>query len=451
VRHKTVARGGPYDTRVGSVDLSFRRRVLKNNLFAAARGRALGATAGALLAAGVSQGLTTVSGVLAARLLGVSDRGHLAFFILVPLIISHLGLAIPVAATYGIARAPERAAAIVRVLRAPALRHLAALTAIDVAILLVALRFQDGYVRQAALLMLPAVPFLLLQQYGLAILQGRQSFRAFNVLRVCPAAGYALAAVLLLATRNDSLVWFTGAWIVATGAAAFLTIVVSLRDVRSTRTEGGPPAKDLLSVGWRSLLGTTSPVEYFQVDQVMVTVFLSTRALGLYVAANAFTNLVRFIGQSIGTVAYPSVAAVSAVLQRRRLWRFTAFNLVISGFVVAVLEVFVDPLLPLLFGDDFEDAVPVARILLLAAFFFSVRRVLTESSRGAGYAVAGSLAEMTSWVVLALAAVAFVPLYELNGIALSLTVAAASSLVLLSLIVALRPPDRPARGIAEPC
>ena len=41
----------------------------------------------------------------------------------------------------------------------------------------------------------------------------------------------------------------------------------------------------------------------------VIGLFLAPAALGLYVVAQAFTNLPRFISESVGAVAYPNIAA----------------------------------------------------------------------------------------------------------------------------------------------
>ena len=75
-------------------------------------------TLGSMFASGSGQLALVVSGVCAARILGVHDRGQLALFILVPLILTVLGaLGVPVATTYFIARDQTNARGIVSVVR----------------------------------------------------------------------------------------------------------------------------------------------------------------------------------------------------------------------------------------------------------------------------------------------------------------------------------------------
>src|SRR5215207_4887551 len=133
-------------------------------------------------------------------------------------------------------------------------------------------------------------------------------------------------------------------------------------------------------------LGTTSPVDTLQLDQLLVGLFLSPAALGLYVVGVAFTNLPRIFAQSVGYVVYPHVARQRTIEQARRsIWISGALTAAITGAIVAALELASGWMVPFFFGDTFAGAVPLTQILLAGAAFVSVRRVLSDGARGAGY------------------------------------------------------------------
>ncbi len=181
----------------------------------------------------------------------------------------------------------------------------------------------------------------------------------------------------------------------------------------------------------------------------MVGLFLTPAALGLYVVGLALSNLPRFIGQAVGTVAFPQVASRPSLgAARRTMWRLVVLTVALSAAVVAVLEALAGRLVPLFFGNEFEGAVPLARILLLAGLFLSARRVLTDAARGAGYVSLGNLGEAVSWGVLVPAMAVLAPASGARGVALALAISAAASLVAMVATVALRPP--PAEHAAEP-
>src|ERR1700722_5254682 len=71
-----------------------------------------------MFASGAGQLALVASGIFAARILGAHDRGQLALFVLVPMILTVIGaLGVPVAATYFIARDPSNARGLVNSIR----------------------------------------------------------------------------------------------------------------------------------------------------------------------------------------------------------------------------------------------------------------------------------------------------------------------------------------------
>jgi O-antigen/teichoic acid export membrane protein len=175
-------------------------------------------------------------------------------------------------------------------------------------------------------------------------------------------------------------------------------------------------------------------VETFRLDQALVGLFLEPLQLGLYIAALAFTNLPALISRSIGLIAFPRVASETDD-RRRMVRRFYWLAVVTLGGSVLALELAAGRLVPLFFGDDFRDAVSMTRILLIGAFFYGVRRVLSDSASGAGAPGLASIAELSSWVVLLPLFGVLTPLYGAEGVAAALTIAYAVSLVTLLVLL----------------
>lgn len=406
---------------------------------------------GSLAASFFSQGVLVVTGVLVARTLGPEDRGYLAFVFLVPAILQQIGtLGLPLATTYYIAGDRTRERAVLRTIRTPAIAQVVVLAAIQGVVLWFLVGDDPIQVREAAAVSLAVLAGSLSDIYGKAILQGQRRYAAHNLMWNGIATFYLVGVVALVVSGTADLVTISIAWVLANLASGTLTLAVAL----SSRAVEGSQALSLsrmLRFGLKGLFGNVSPVATFRLDQAVIGLFLAPEALGLYVAALAFTNLPGFISKGIATIALPHVAWTHAGGRSDESRRFFVIAIGLTGAIVLVLELTAGWLVPLFFGSDFDAAVVLTRILLIGAFFTGARRVLTDSTSAKGRPGLGSMAELVSWIVLVPALVVLMPIWGVEGVATSITIAAASALVALLLL--LRFADdapRPSRAFATP-
>lgn len=391
---------------------------------------------GSLGSAVAIQGFVLVTGILAARLLGPTDRGHLALVWTVTLVLAQFGtLGLPLAVTYEIAGGRATAQSLLRDLGASVRRQIVLVTALH-ALVILALVTTTGTPSAASWLSVAVIPASLVQSFAMAALQGAQRFREYNLLRLIAVAVYALSLVSLAAVGSPDLTAVTAAWVVGWLVAGVVT-VISVRRVFRPHPSADDQAsraspRTLRRFGVRGLFGWVSPTETLRVDQLVVGLVLSAYDLGLYVAALAVTNLPRFLAQAVGSVAYPRVAAEgNLVAQRRLMWRYVAFGTAVSTVVAGLLAAVAGPLVRLAFGDAFRGAVGPLQLLLIATVLLCARRVLSDGMRGAGFAGAASRAEAASWLALLPALPLLGLTHGLNGVAVAICVAYLLSLCTL--------------------
>lgn len=344
-------------------------------------------------------------------------------------------LGVPLATTYFIARSPGGTKTIVlSALRASVLQ-VAALLPLHVALLFVLYSNAPDDVQEAAKLSMAVVPALIALHFGVAILQGRRRFTSVNVCRLLPSVLWMVAVVSVFAAGREGLVLLTLLWSAAYLVAGAIALATALwRLPAADPLAEVPTLRKMTQFGTRAFVGAASPVEMFSVDQAVVGIFVSPAASGLYAVATAFTNLPRFLAQSIGLVAYPSIAALpDRASMRSSLWRFFLVTLALSGACVVALEVLVGSLVPLFYGTEFSGAVPLTRILLVAAVFISCRRVLADGARGCGRTVLGSVAEAASWFSLLALLPILVPLLGANGVAIAVVLSSVISFLVLGI------------------
>jgi O-antigen/teichoic acid export membrane protein len=391
------------------------------------------------IATGITaQIVIAVSGVVVARALGPENRGLLGLVFVLSAIATQIGsLGVPLAVTYSIAAEGLNARSLLRGLRAFRSFQLILFLTIHAVLILVVLapRSPSGFL-WVAFLSLVATATGISQMYGLAVLQGHQRFLAFNLLRLLGATLYAVGVVVLSIVNHASLVSITLVVIaVSVGTAGIIWLVV----MRATQ-----PGEDIPDVargrivkfGLRSLFGASAPLETFRLDQLLVGLALSPVALGYYIVALAFTNVTRFICQSIGMVTYPRIAgAGTRALQLRIIRQDFLLGAILAGTLTVTLIALVPWLLPFFFGANFLPAKEAAQILLIAAFFTSMRRILVDATRGAGWPAWGATAE--SLTLVALPAVIIATHYTKSLLAVALVLTAVDFVAFLAILGAL--------------
>lgn len=374
---------------------------------------------GSIATAVAAQLLLVASGVIVARALGPEDRGVVALiFVLVTVVTQAGSLGAPSAVTYWIAARRTSAGSLLRELRGFRIVQLIVILAVHVGLIFVVLQPRtSASIVLIGCLSLVATAAAVSQMYGLAVLQGLRRFGAFNAVRIMNGALYTVAVVGLWAADAATLESVTIAF-VATGVVAAIGTWLAVSRVVSGGEDSDVSARQMVSFGLRSLLGSSPPVETFRLDQLLVGLVLSPIALGYYVVALAFTNLSRLVGQSIGMVTFPRVTAEPDRRRKLRLVRGDfLLGCVVCGAATVALVLAVPRLLPFFFGSAFEPAVVPAQVLLVGAFFASVRRILVDATRGAGWPLWGAVAEaatltvvpavvIASWVTDSLTAVA---------------------------------------------
>lgn len=362
------------------------------------------AVASTMAASVFSQAMLIISGALSARILGPVDRGHFALLGLVPSILSIAGgLGMAPAITYFVARRPRTTRSVLSSVRRDLALQLAVLTVLHVIISVVWLlpRVSPSD-RLAVYITLVGVPTAFALQYGQAVLQGHQRFGAFTAVFVVPQFLLAAGILALYVFAVGGLVPVMLVSTVAAVAGAVLALVLVRTTVRRVPPEDEPlQARTIRRFAFRSYFGQTAPIESFRLDQLVVGAALSPAVLGYYGAATAFTNLTRFLGTSIGFVLAPYIASLPKERQRRSLLRGLAFTIAVCSLATLALLPMTDFLVPLLFGDAFRPAIPLAQILLAAGFLLGVRRAILPGLRGIGLPSIGSYSELAALVVFA--------------------------------------------------
>lgn len=356
----------------------------------------------AIVGGGIAaQLLTTVNGVLAARMLGVEGRGQVVLVSALAMMASQLTLG------GGLPNALTKLLADRGVTARDGLTHLIpqwfAISLVPSAIasgyLLYLERDSGGNTKYWLAI---ALAVMAIQTMGLRVLIGSMlgegtPLLSFALTNLAPQA--AITAAIALAFALGARLNAVELLAVMIGSAV-LTSLARLFALRKPvhNPDHQIPGKDVWQLTRKTHIGSVGPIDGLSIDRTLVGSLLGNAQLGLYSAAFALAGLTNIIGGCLAMVVLPRVAVVQSDPAEERLvvrrWLLLSAGLIVA--CVLSLEVVAEPVIRIAFGHDFVGATTCAYWLIAAGGLLSYRRVLIAILQGRGQ---GSWA---SWIEIAL-------------------------------------------------
>jgi O-antigen/teichoic acid export membrane protein len=370
-----------------------------------------------------------ISGPLLARALGASGRGDLAA-ITVPLALAPavLGLGISAFAYRDLPRG-RPIEEIIGSLGVPtlALGCLGVAAAVPLADALAGGR---SVVRTFLIAGFVLMPVLLTAELLYACLAGLGRWRALMASVLIPFM-VPFVAIVALYVVGDLTVAAAAA---ATIAGSLLAIVPGLPVLGIRRPVFRLSlARRGVSFGAKSWLGGLAMLANVRLDQFLMITVVSPRVLGLYAVATTLAGAPTLLTGALAAPLMTRVAAGHTYLVADAV----RVSLTLTLLVDAALAVVTPTLLPLLFGPEFQAAVPMAIILLAANVPLSTGSVLSSALQGDGAPLIPSIGEGIALLITVGGLIAL--LKPLGGIGAALvSLAAYSASFIFQLVVARR-------------
>lgn len=383
-----------------------------------------------VIAAGVLPVVALATGPILARTLGPDGRGYLgavlASVALVPYLVT---MGIGDAASYLVARRRQTPAVVSLALGLTG----AVAGAVGAAGLwLLAPVLLDDYA--PGVLLLQLVSLTLIPQLALNAVRGARAGEGrYNLLvaeRWIAGLGRLVLFVALLV--GGALTITTAAWAhVAALLAGALVLLVGLRPPRTTVRKVRAVGRVGSAYGLRAWGGELSGVLANRLDQVLMLPLAGATQLGYYLIAVSLAEVPKMLLGDLRGLLLSEVAA-------RRDPRLAADACRVAVLAVSAPVAFlmaVTPfLVPLLFGEDFSPAVPMAEVLLLGALPASLVSLLSGGVSALGKPGLQSIAQTTSLVLVLVGIVALVPVFGAMGAAWAVLVANTVGLAVLVLL-----------------
>jgi O-antigen/teichoic acid export membrane protein len=389
----------------------------------------------------LNQFFTLVSGVIAARMLGVEGRGQVVLVVVLAQTVSQLTLggSLPNAITKELAG---------RGLKARDGLHglvgrwvlWALLGGLGASVYFLAV---SKDLNPTAVALAVEVALMAMQSMASRILIGAMLGEGSNPIKIAMTAILPqLAAALVLGIALASgLDWNAVEVVALMLVIQGLVLATRLPSLASPtgRVEDRLDRGELAGLARRTHIGSVGPLDGLSLDRTLVGTMLGNAALGLYSAAVALGSLSAILGICVAMVALPKISAAQngdPATEQATVRRWLLASVVLIVPTTLVFELLNPFLIPLLFGHDFKPAVPAGYWYVAASGFLSFRRTLIVvlQGRGRGHLASWIELALTPFVVLAVVAAKLADNLEVAGI--GMLIVGIASVAMLSIAVA---------------
>jgi O-antigen/teichoic acid export membrane protein len=338
-------------------------------------------------------GLGFVSGIFAARWLGPTGRGQLAAAMLWPGVIGiliSLGLQHAFVYAVGVGWAkPER------------LHRLALRFTLIVAVPAMATYWwvcpwilgkqfpNESWIPGVFSFYIPLAIYVGLL---LPIYQGSGDFTRWNIARVFRSGIWTLAVVgLALLTTVTVLNLLIVQLLILVALCFYLFSKLGGLEGRN-KGEGTAPLKLIFKYGFAIYLSGLAYTVNQQLDQLLLSIWVTPSDLGQYAAAATLAGAILVIPTAVGPIGFSKVARASdEPFEQRRHVRFaflwTAIFLVPAGLILTLLAPWVTNVL---YGPAYLQTAQLLRVLAPASISFGMAMVLADILRGLGKPMYGT-------------------------------------------------------------
>ncbi|MGR6899881.1 lipopolysaccharide biosynthesis protein [Glutamicibacter sp. BSL13] len=380
--------------------------------------------------------LGAVTGVITARALGPEQRGYLAAIVAwftISLVVSELGQS--AAVTFFTAKNPERSRVYISIARKAMLMGSAIILSVGI-LCADLLSNGDAQVSMAyRVILIGTLVNAIAAPYVYALQSLSNAF--WNIVRFSQPALYLICLLFLHLSGQLSLTT-TVLCMIASFIGQLIIAWVLFRPFRQNKLRSSGKEKEELAKYGLAQASYAIPASLTeQYDRVVLSWTVSAYELGQYAVALTVSQASRAFGTAIASVVFPLSAKLgkaesSRVLLERRSLLATALA---SSVALLLIGWIAQPLVPIVFGDDFREALPLIWLLIPVVWLRGINALIAVFLRGRHYPFYATVGQLLALVCGATMLIFLVPGFGLMsapiGFFIGETIALLSNIIYL--------------------
>lgn len=267
-------------------------------------------------------------------------------------------------------------------------------------------------------------PVILLHALLISILQGMQSFSAYNIGMVLPHLVALLLALLMIVVFDGGVSHAVGAFGAGYVAASVWCIWAILKEVPREGSIGTVSFGELIHYGWRSHISNLLMFVNYRASIYLVSLFLGVSAAGVFAVAMQTTERLWIVSQAMVPVLFTRMTELDEYNKQRV--SITVFVSKYLGILVAglglLLIILAEPLIMLLFGSVYEDAAEIVLWAVPGVVVFTWVRIVSNDIAARGYPQKNIITASTLTIVSIGSGLFLIPEYGTIGGAFAMSV-----------------------------
>lgn len=320
-----------------------------------------------------------VTGIFVAKLLGPEDRGLLASTQSICLLIANFtSLSIADTLARDLAARDDRSFALTGI--HVQLMFLGSMVGLFMLFILYELNLflLPGSTPLLAAGLFLLIPLLHLSQIGMGVLQVRQKWNAWNIIRLLPHIMF-LVVLLIFTSGEASAETVARLFVIANLAPLLMTIVLIMRiDVSwGSRVQEAfvPIARAAVALHSSRAL----QMSRVHLDKIIVPLIFGPKVLGYYIVASTLASPILGITTALASTLLPRITSAvrdrDATSMRQILLEVLVLNLM--GIGLCIIYVWVGQwLLPIVFGEEFSPATAYIPFIIAFTAAYSMSKLL---------------------------------------------------------------------------
>lgn len=273
-------------------------------------------------------------------------------------------------------------------------------------------------------LYLLTIPFGLFGMYATYILQGASNFKIINSLKCIVPIGYCAGIVWFRFHNNlsiENLVYLQ----LTIQFSFFIVAIFCLNKILlnpflfKIDTE---LIRQMLRYGVKVWFGDISQIVNSRIDQFLIGGILSSRDLGIYTIATSVSGFTGVFAEAVRTIMLPSVTNKELLKEKiNETLNFFKKYWIISIFFHLIFALSLPIIIPLVFGNAYDESIIICQILTIGSFFLNAKSVLGGGILGMGFPEIISKVEIIGMIISLIFSVILIKVYGLIGIPISIS------------------------------